>query len=736
VHWARKSEATHAERTVTLRNLSFLATAAFILTSPAAVAGQAARDTAYTLEQVLAYAFPSSVVTAPVGQRIAWLAHDRGQRNVWVAEAPGWQPRQLTPYREDDGRDLSALQWLPDGRRLIYLRGHGTNLDGEVANPTSSIDGAARELWLVSLERGAPVRLAGAVNAVVAPTGARVAWVSGRDVMLLDLDAVQPATGAANGNVSPATPEPTRLFSVRSSVSELQWSPDGSRIAFVSARDGRAIIGVFDTATRSGITWLTNSVDRDALPRWSPDGSRIAFIRNVAGSSGYSVWSVDALQGITPDEHARELWRSPTRPTAEGGSVAYPRTIAGSYDIMYGEDFIVVPGEWSGWNRLYAIPASGGVARELTTGPSGIVEDAVLSPDGQWVWVSSNLQSIDHRQLARIRLRDGHTEWVETGDVVAWSPAPFPDGHGLAYLRADHAEHASVYRRDLSANAGVRVSQIHAAFPAVQLVRPQQVIYRTQDGWTVHGQLFLPPHHRAGERHPGVLFLHGGSRRQMLLGWHNREYYHGTYAFNQYLASRGYVVLSVNYRSGIGYGTAFRNAPRYGRLGASEYQDVLDAGLWLQQHDAVDPERIGLWGGSYGGYLTALGLARDSWLFKAGVDLHGVHDWNEQTRWYGRRSVPPPVGPTAERAADVAFRASPVADMATWTSPVLIIHGDDDRNVPFEASIDLVRRLRQKGDVHFEELYFVDDVHSFLRYANWLETYRRSADFFDRMLKR
>ena len=226
----------------------------------------------------------------------------------------------------------------------------------------------------------------------------------------------------------------------------------------------------------------------------------------------------------------------------------------------------------------------------------------------------------------------------------------------------------------------------------------------------------------------------------MMLGWHNRGYYHGAYGFNQYMASQGYVVLSVNYRSGIGYGTAFRNPPNYGRRGASEYQDILDAGRWLQGHDAVDPDRIGLWGGSYGGYLTAMGLARNSDLFKAGVDLHGVHDWWEQTRWYGRndqRLVVQRQAQDAEsiaRQRELAFESSPVADIDTWTSPVLIVHGDDDRNVPFEASIDLVRRLRRKGDVHFEELYFVDDVHGFYRHANWLTTFRTAADFFDRML--
>jgi dipeptidyl aminopeptidase/acylaminoacyl peptidase len=159
------------------------------------------------------------------------------------------------------------------------------------------------------------------------------------------------------------------------------------------------------------------------------------------------------------------------------------------------------------------------------------------------------------------------------------------------------------------------------------------------------------------------------------------------------------------------------------------------AGRFLQDHPRIDPDRIGLWGGSYGGYLTALGLARDSDLFKAGVDLHGVHNWADQLEWWGYGSPEGFSRAVLDSMMRTAYESSPVADIDSWRSPVLIVHADDDRNVPFGASIDLVRRLRRKGEVIFEELWFVDDVHGFLLHRNWLEVYRRATAFFDRYLK-
>lgn len=200
-------------------------------------------------------------------------------------------------------------------------------------------------------------------------------------------------------------------------------------------------------------------------------------------------------------------------------------------------------------------------------------------------------------------------------------------------------------------------------------------------------------------------------------------YYNNAYALNQYLASLGYIVLSVNYRSGIGYGLEFREAVNYGAAGASEYNDVVGAGLFLRARADVDPKRIGLWGGSYGGYLTALGLARGSDLFAAGVDFHGVHDWSKLRSFE-----------TGSPEARLAFESSPMASVKTWRSPVLLIHGDDDRNVPFAETVRLVEALRAQN-VDFEQIIYPDEVHDFLTHDHWMKAYSATVDFFRRKLK-
>ncbi|MEP6475112.1 MAG: prolyl oligopeptidase family serine peptidase, partial [Gemmatimonadota bacterium] len=234
----------------------------------------------------------------------------------------------------------------------------------------------------------------------------------------------------------------------------------------------------------------------------------------------------------------------------------------------------------------------------------------------------------------------------------------------------------------------------------------------------------------------GVVFVHGGPPRQMLLGWHYMGYYSHGYALNQYLANHGYVVLTVNYRLGIGYGHDFHHPAHAGPAGNSEYQDVRAAGMYLGKLAGVDSTRIGIWGGSYGGLLTAHALAHDSKIFRTGVDLHGVHDWPEDMDTWQRGSERKPYETSDfKQAMLVAWQSSPASDLSKWTSPVLLIQGDDDRNVSFHQTVDLARRLAAHH-IRYEELVLPDEIHGFLRHASWLQADQATVAWFERELKR
>ncbi len=223
---------------------------------------------------------------------------------------------------------------------------------------------------------------------------------------------------------------------------------------------------------------------------------------------------------------------------------------------------------------------------------------------------------------------------------------------------------------------------------------PEAVVFHAADGVEVHADLFEPPEGagsrlvRGGKR-PAVIFIHGGPPRQMLLGWHYSYYYSNAYAVNQYLASRGYVVLSVNYRLGIGYGHDFHHPDDAGVRGASEYRDIEAGGRYL-----AAPRPGGRRAASASGAAPTAatsrpsGLGRDSDLFAAGVDLHGVHDFTVRRRAPlrpGRVALRARARRSSQRRADIAWKSSPVAWVDAWRSPVLLIQGDDDRNVRLPA---------------------------------------------------
>lgn len=682
----------------------------------AAWAPHAAVQAPFTIEQILSAPFPTALVAAPTGARVAWVFNERGARNVWVADGPEFRARRVTNYSGDNGQDITGLAWTPDGSALVYVRGGGPNRAGELPNPTSEVEGVEQAIWIVPAAGGDPRRLGAGDVPAISPTGDRVAFVQRGQIWMASLQ---------------GDPAPRQAVHARGTARSLRWSPDGSRIAFVSARGTHAFIGLFDVAANT-LRFLDPSLDTDSEPTWSPDGRQVAFIRQPARRDRLPFhperegqpWSIRVADAATGE--GREVWR------AEPGRGSLFQGVSGGRQLFWtADDRLVFPWERTGWKLLYSIPAAGGAAVRLTPGAFE-VEDVALAPDRRTLVFNSNQDDIDRRHIWRVPAAGGQAPQALTrGRGIEWNPVLLADNETLAFLASDARQPARpMIQPRGGAPREIAPEAIPADFPAAALVEPEAVTIVATDGMRIPAQLFRPATARPGEKLPAVAFLHGGSRRQMLLGWHYLGYYHHTYAFNQYLASRGYLVLSVNYRSGIGYGLEFREALDYGANGASEYHDVAGAGLYLRARDDVDPARIGLWGGSYGGYLTAMGLARASDLFAAGVDFHGVHDWNVVIR-----NFQPGYNPEAQaEVARRAFQSSPMFFIDRWRSPVLLVHGDDDRNVPFSESVDLAEQLRKRG-VLVEQLVFPDEVHGFLLHERWVHAFERSAAFFDRHLR-
>ncbi|HLK57901.1 MAG TPA: alpha/beta fold hydrolase [Chthonomonadaceae bacterium] len=683
----------------------------------------------FTFEQLRSYPFPCELVTAPTGARAAWVFIQHGVYNLWAAEGPDWRAVRLTDYREDDGQELTQLQFTPDGEHLVYVRGgdHHANFPapGDLQpNPGSSPVQQKVEILTIPFAGGTPKVIAEGDRPAISPQGDRIALLRSDQVWIAPTDASEPASS---------------LFFVRGKCRDLQWAPDGQSLAFVSDRESHSLIGIYRSASEP-IRYLAPSTATDTCPRWSPDGKQIAFFRILGNSQMrlpfearpdlWSLWVADAETG-----EGRLLLRNPsTLPTL------YSHIQRSQILYWAAGGRLVFRSDCYGWPHLYSLSTAGDAPLAPLTPGDYMVEDVAISPDKRFLVYSANRgdtpEDVDRRHLWRIALDAPQPQLLTSGTDLEYGPVITGDGAAIVFLSATPQRPALPAVLPMAGGDArlLAADQLPADFPLEHMAVPTPVTLHAADGAPVRCQRFEWQGNagtEAGGKKPALLFVHGGPARQMLLGWHNMEYYANSYAVNQYFARCGYVVLSVNYRLGVGYGHTLTHPEAAGAAGASEYQDVLAAGEYLRSDPAVDPERIGIWGGSYGGYLAALALARNSELFAAGVDFCGVHDWTGslkslvvelQTRVEKR---------DLDGALQLAWNSSPVSVVATWKSPVLLIHGDDDRNVRFQQSIDLAIRLQEAG-VEVEELVFPDDTHALRCYRNALRANQALIRFFGR----
>jgi dipeptidyl-peptidase 4 len=728
-----------------------------------------------TIDQFLMPGYPTEVVSAKKVDRIAWTAYEHGRRNVYTASAPQFQALRVTSVTKDDGVELSDLSISDDGAVVVFVRGTQPNREGWVANPTANPAGAERTIWAARTAGGAAWKLGEGTTPVLSPDGRAVAYAKDGQIyryLIRAGGASLPTDLSAEARSAKVEARSAKVGGSGSWIKgwgtngNLKWSPDGTKLAFVSNRVDHSLIGVYDARTRE-VKFLSPSVDHDTSPTWSPDGKRIAFVRrpgtpfgqqahqgqgSIGNPDGPAFNPLNALRSGRggPGQGRGGRGRGEVEPSSDNRSGLMTASFTGGYtmslwvaDSATGEgkefwhnqkddkDFNAINAiQWAGadrvifeaepqeWARWYSVSVSNSqpIPSMLTPG-EGAVEQTALSANGRFLFYATNAGDIERRHVWKVPTAGGSAEQLTKGDTIETYPVALASGQQVAVLGGDAKRPFGVGLLPVSGGAANYIYPSLAGFPLEAEVVPQLVLTKAADGMEIHNQLFLPKDLKPGEKRPAIVFVHGGPVRQMLLGYHYMHFYHIAYAVNQWLASRGYIVMSVNYRSGIGYGKSFRTAPNTGGRGNAEYQDVLAGGKYLQSRADVDANRVGIWGLSYGGVLTAQALARNSDLFKVGVDLAGVHLWGN--------SLDP---------ENVAYRASAISAIDTWKSPVLLMHGDDDRNVQFSQTTGLVQLLRAHN-VYHELIVFTDDTHEPLTHQRYLYAFNRLEEFIGRYLK-
>ncbi|WP_336965569.1 S9 family peptidase [Sphingobium aquiterrae] len=639
------------------------------------------------------------------GRSIAFPAREGRTRSIFFVP-PGGKARALVRYAEDDGQEMSQVAVSADGGLVAFIRGGAPNSKGEVPDPRSLPEPPKREIFVVETKDGTTVFRTEGHAPQFSPDGKLLIWRTGR--------------GVVSAPIAPSSGQPgvgTPAFLLSGTVDQIRFSPDGSRIAY----ERLGGIETLDLRTRTLrlAQRPPGATDRD--PSWSRDGSRLAF-RRISSQMPYRFygyagpaevplpWSIHVAEGS--DMKVREVWKA----DKGVGSDFYPldqdasKTGLEWTQLFWSDsDEIAFIWERDGWRHLYAVPAIGGAARLLTPG-EGEIESAAVSLDGKQLVYAHNIGDLDRRQVSAVPFAGGAPVSLSSDpDASQWSPTALADG-GVAYVEGGWSATPHIVVREADGRrTDVGGVAPPAHYPGGQMAKPQAVSFTGTDGQIAFGQLFVPKKSNGC----GVIFVHGGIRRQMLLGYHYIDIYSNLYELNQYFTLRGCVVLSIEYRSSIMRGHAFRNPPEWGSSGASEYKDVLGGARYLLGRKDLGVKRLGIYGLSWGGYLTAQAIARNSDVFSVGFDMAGVHEF-----------------------AGDSFRYSPAAFAEGWRSPVLLASGDDDRNVDMGQTmmlVDLLNKREKRSEL--EMRVYPNEVHDiYLTFDNLTDLYWRGSEFMLRRL--
>lgn len=384
--------------------------------------------------------------------------------------------------------------------------------------------------------------------------------------------------------------------------------------------------------------------------------------------------------------------------------------------------------ERTGWAHLYTVASTGGEPAALTEG-RWEVRDVQPSPDGRTFWITTSETHPGEQNLYAVASTGGARTRLTALD--GWSEGTVsPDGRWIALLHSNADAPPELYLAPNRPGAQPRkvTTSTTAEFRSGPWIRPEIVQVPTRDGQTAYARIFRPRDLGARPNGGAVLFVHGaGYLQDAHRGW--SDSYYREYMFNHLLAQRGYVVMDVDYRGSAGYGAAWRTGI-YRWMGGKDLDDEVDAARWLVAHEGVDAKRIGMYGGSYGGFMTLMALFTQPDVFRSGAALRSVTNWANYNHWYTSRILNQPQDDT------LAYRrSSPIFFAQGLRGDLLMAHGMADTNVNFQDIVELTQRLIELHKKNWSLAVYPVEDHTFARADSWTDEYSRILALFERTLR-
>jgi len=398
-----------------------------------------------------------------------------------------------------------------------------------------------------------------------------------------------------------------------------------------------------------------------------------------------------------------------------------------SMPVWLDENTILLQSEATGYSHIYRADVNTGIKTQLTTG-SFEVSDVRLSRDKRFLYFTANEQHPGDYQLYRIPVTGGAQERITTTSGINRATLS-PDEKTVAVLYSYSNKPWEFFIQDNK--PGARMQQVTTlaqseAFRAYPWRDPEIVTFTARDGATVYARLYKPatPH----PAKPAVIFVHGaGYLQNVHKGWST---YSREYMFHNLLADQGYTVLDIDYRGSEGYGRDWRTGI-YRHMGGKDLTDQVDGAAYLVKTHGVDAKRVGIYGGSYGGFITLMGMFTQPEVFAAGAALRSVTDWAHYNHGYTSNILNEPF------MDSMAYRkSSPIYYAEGLKGHLLMCHGMVDVNVHFQDIVRLTQRLIELGKENWELAVYPVEDHGFVEPSSWADEYKRILKLFETTLKK